>query len=122
MADESASADAPGGLTELADELMARGQSRTPSCVDLSELSEVASEHELSEEEIQALAEILEDRGFDVRDDCGRDGVEQTTYNNVDLAERTTDALSLFMQEVRRYPLLTRDEEIELAKRIERVD
>src|SRR5438477_3700313 len=122
MADDSASPGATEALTELADELVARGQARTPTCVELSELGEVASEHEISEADVQALAEMLEERGFDVRDDCGRDGIEQTSYNNVDLAERTTDALSLFMQEVRRYPLLTRDEEVELAKRIERGD
>ena len=39
-----------------------------------------------------------------------------------DLAQQTTDAMSLFLQEVRRYPLLTREEEVELAKRIERGD
>jgi RNA polymerase primary sigma factor len=38
------------------------------------------------------------------------------------MAERTTDAMSLFLQEVRRYPLLTRAQEVELAKRIERGD
>jgi RNA polymerase primary sigma factor len=122
MSDEPASTGVTEALTELADELVARGQGRTPTCVELSELSEVASDHDLSEDDTQALAELLEERGFDVRDDCGRNGVEQTSYNNVDLAERTTDALSLFMQEVRRYPLLTRDEEVELAKRIERGD
>jgi RNA polymerase primary sigma factor len=57
-----------------------------------------------------------------VRDDCGRNGVEQTSYANGDLADRTTDAMSLFLQEVRRYPLLTRAQEVELAKRIERGD
>ncbi|MBV9335348.1 MAG: sigma-70 family RNA polymerase sigma factor [Solirubrobacterales bacterium] len=65
---------------------------------------------------------MLQDRGLDVRDDCGRHGVEQTTYVNGDLAERTTDAMSLFLQEVRRYPLLSRAEEVELAKGIERGD
>jgi RNA polymerase primary sigma factor len=122
MADESASPGSTESLAELVDELAGKAQSRAPNCIDLSELSEVATEHELSEEDVQALAEMLEDRGVDVRDDCGRNGVEQTSYNNVDLAERTTDALSLFMQEVRRHPLLTRDEEVELAKRIERGD
>ncbi|HEY1276760.1 MAG TPA: sigma-70 family RNA polymerase sigma factor [Thermoleophilaceae bacterium] len=34
----------------------------------------------------------------------------------------TTDALQLFFNEARRYPLLTAEEEIELAKRIERGD
>jgi RNA polymerase primary sigma factor len=122
MPDEPASPGATEALTDLADELAARGVARAPSCVELSELSEVATDHDLSEDDVQALAELLEERGFDVRDVCGRNGVEQTTYNNLDLAERTTDALSLFMQEVRRYPLLTRDEEIELAKGIERGD
>src|ERR1700761_1956475 len=122
MPDEPASTSASEALTELADELVARGQGRAPTCVELSELSEAATEHDLSEDDVQALAELLEERGFDVRDDCGRNGVDQTTYNNVDLAERPTDALSLFMQEARRYPLLTRDEEIELAKGVERGD
>jgi RNA polymerase primary sigma factor len=34
----------------------------------------------------------------------------------------TTDALQLFLNEVRRYPLLNAEEEVELAKRIERGD
>jgi RNA polymerase primary sigma factor len=38
------------------------------------------------------------------------------------MAERTTDAMSLFLQEVRRYPLLTKAQEVDLAKRIERGD
>src|SRR5581483_7356946 len=39
-----------------------------------------------------------------------------------DLAQQTTDAMALFLQEVRRYPLLTREQEVELAKRIEQGD
>src|SRR2546423_2208122 len=38
------------------------------------------------------------------------------------MARVTTDALQLFLNEVRRHPLLTADEEVELAKRIERGD
>ena len=121
MADESASPSNE-SLTELVDDLVTRGQARTINCVDLSELSELANDHELSDEDVQSLSEMLEERGLDVRDDCGRTTSEQTSYNNVDLAERTTDALSLFMQEVRRHPLLTREQEVELAKRIERGD
>src|SRR6185295_7466008 len=43
-------------------------------------------------------------------------------YRNGDLAETTTDALQLFFNEMRRYPLLSKEEEIELAQRIERGD
>jgi RNA polymerase primary sigma factor len=39
-----------------------------------------------------------------------------------ELAQQTTDAMSLFLHEVRRHPLLTREQEVELAKRIERGD
>ncbi len=91
-------------------------------CVDLSYLSEVVQDLDLGEEEAQAIQDLLEERGIDVRDDCGRPHVEQTTYVNDALADRTTDAMSLFLQEVRRHPLLTKDEEVELAKRIERGD
>ena len=41
---------------------------------------------------------------------------------NGDLAVATTDALQLFMQEIGRYPLLTKEQEIELSQRIERGD
>jgi RNA polymerase primary sigma factor len=109
-------------LRRLADELTARGEARADSCVELSELSEVVQEADLGEDDAQALQDMLEARGIDVRDDCGRKEVEQTTYVIDDLAQQTTDAMSLFLQEVRRYPLLTRDEEVELAQRIERGD
>jgi RNA polymerase primary sigma factor len=39
-----------------------------------------------------------------------------------DLAESTTDALQLFLNEMGKYKLLTAEEEVELAKRIERGD
>ena len=121
MADET---ETPGvsRLQELADELVARGEARPEGCVELSELSELVQEAELGDEDAQALQDLLEARGIDVRDDCGRNGVDQTTYVMDDLAQQTTDAMALFLQEVRRYPLLTREQEIELAKRIERGD
>jgi RNA polymerase primary sigma factor len=61
-------------------------------------------------------------RGLDITDDCGRQHVPATHYSNPELAGTTTDALSLFLREVRRHPLLTAAEEIELAKRIENGD
>ena len=108
-------------LNELADELVARAECRDSRCVDLSEFSEAVQELELGDEETQTLHDLLEERGIDVRDDCGKQA-EQTSYANDQLADRTTDAMALFLQEVRRHPLLTREEEVELAKRIERGD
>jgi RNA polymerase primary sigma factor len=91
-------------------------------CVNLSELAELTQELELSDEEAQALADRLEARGIDVTDDCGRHADGPTSYANAELATITGDALQLFLRDVRRHPLLTAEEEVELAKRIERGD
>jgi RNA polymerase primary sigma factor len=109
-------------LQDLAEELAARGESRPERCVELSELSEAVQEAELGDEDAQQLQEMLEERGLDVRDDCGRERLERTSYVNGELAQQTTDAMSLFLREVRRYPLLSREEELQLAQRIERGD
>ena len=117
--DSSTSSDA---LPELVEELSQRGETRADRCLSLSELSEVVQAAELDEDEAQLLQDLLEQRGLEVRDDCGHPEVEQTSYVNDELAGRTTDAMSLFLQEVRRYPLLSREQEVELAQRVERGD
>src|SRR5205085_3163972 len=122
MPSETTTSQTSDSLHELVDDLVARGQLRPERCIELSELSELVQELDLSEDDVPALADLLEERGVDVRDDCGRDGVERTAYVNDDLADRTTDAMALFLQEVRRYPLLAREQEVELAQRIERGD
>jgi RNA polymerase primary sigma factor len=122
MVSKSESFPVPDAVQELVDQLAARSEARGDSCVELSELSELIQEADLGDEDAQIVHDMLQERGFDLRDDCGRANVEQTSYANDDLAARTTDAMSLFLQEVRRHPLLTRAEEVELAKRIERGD
>jgi RNA polymerase primary sigma factor len=106
----------------LADELAARIETRPEGCLELSEISELVQEADLDDEDAQTLQDLLEARGIELRDDCGRDVPEQTAYVPDDLAQQTTDAMSLFLQEVRRHPLLTREEEVELARRIEKGD
>ena len=122
MANESDNLVASESIQELVDQLVTRAEARGDSCVELSELSELIQETDLSDDDAQLVHDMLQERGLDVRDDCGRQGVEQTRYANADIAERTTDAMSLFLQEVRRYPLLTKAQEVDLAKRIERGD
>ncbi len=107
-------------LTERIDALIERGEDQ--GCVNLSELSEAVQDLELDEEQITAIHERIEARGLEVTDDCGRAGVEQTKVKNGDVAGTTTDALQLFFNEIRRHPLLTATEEVELAKAIERGD
>jgi RNA polymerase primary sigma factor len=91
-------------------------------CVDLSELSRFAESAELDDEELERVHEELSARGIDVTDDCGRTDTADATYVNGNLAESTTDALQLFLNEMGKYKLLTAEEEVELAKRIERGD
>src|SRR5215469_4806658 len=122
MANEAEHPVVPEAVQELVDQLVARAEAHGDGCVELSELSELIQDADLGDEEAQIVHDMLQERGLELRDDCGRNGVEQTTYVHDDLAGRTTDAMSLFLQEVRRYPLLTREEEVELAKRIERGD
>src|SRR5256885_7496434 len=105
--------------TNLLETLLAR--SKEDDCVNLSQLNELVAAEELGDEEIGRLYEQLEERGIDVSDDCGREQ-DESTYVNGDLAVATTDALQLFLNEAGRWPLLTKEEEIALAKRIERGD
>ena len=100
--------------------LLERGEDR--GCVNLSELAELAQELELTEDDAQALQDRVEARGIEVSDDCGNDTVAPAHYNHDELVAMTSDTLQLFLRDVRRYPLLAADEEIELAKRIERGD
>src|SRR5947209_9626518 len=109
-------------IQELADELIARSEARTESCLELSEISELVQDADLDEDDAQALSDLLEARGVECRDDCGRDVAEQTAYVFDGLSQQTTDAMALFLQEVRRHPLLTREQEVDLAQRIERGD
>jgi RNA polymerase primary sigma factor len=100
--------------------LVARSEDR--GCVPLSELDELVQALELTDDDVDGLETWLERHGIEIADDCGRDGVEPTSFHNGELASATTDALQLFLNEIRRYPLLTATEEIELAKRIEQGD
>ncbi len=94
---------------------------RPADCVELSEVDSLTQEMGLSEEEAELVHERIEAAGLSIDDDCGRQA-EQAGYRNGELAEATTDALQLFFNERRRYPLLTKDEEIELAQAAERGD
>src|SRR4051812_14285933 len=106
--------------TNLLETLLAR--SEEDDCVNLSQLNELVAAEELDDEEIGRLYEELEERGIDVSDDCGRGEQAESTYVNGDLAVATTDALQLFLNEAGRWPLLTKEEEVALAKLIERGD
>jgi RNA polymerase primary sigma factor len=100
--------------------LLERG--REQGCVEESELSRVFEELELDQEQVEQAVERFHEEGVEINDDRGLRGTQPIAVTNRELAGYTTDALQLFLNEAGRHRLLTPDEEIELAKRIERGD
>ena len=101
------------------DALLDRGEEH--GCIDLTHVDHLIQNLELDDDDVETLYERIDERGIELRDDCGREQPSQT-YVNGELASSTTDALQLFLNEVGRHRLLTAAEEVELAKRIERGD
>jgi len=100
--------------------LLERG--REHGCIEESELARVLEELDLDQEQVERTVERFHEEGVEINDDCGLRGRPPTEFTNRELAAYTTDALQLFLNEAGRHRLLTPDEEIELAKRIERGD
>jgi len=106
--------------TESIQALIARGEEQ--GCLNLSAFAEFVQEHDLGEEQLEALHADLEERGIELTDDCSLPDVNETHFSNETVAAMTTDSLQLFLNEAGRYALLTAAEEVELAKLIERGD
>src|ERR687888_322286 len=100
--------------------LIAHGEDEGTVC--MSELERLSQELELDDEQVAALYQEIEERGLDMTDDCCKENAPEATYINGDLVNATTDALQLFLNEAGRYKLLTAEEEVVLAKQIERGD
>jgi len=91
-------------------------------CVNLSEFSEAVEELELDENALDEIQNELDRRHINVTDDCGQQEIQPTRVRGDDFASNTTDAMQLFLNEIRRYPLLSAQEEVELSQRIEQGD
>jgi RNA polymerase primary sigma factor len=100
--------------------LVERG--RESGCLELSDVSELIERLDLDDHGVAQVFEQLERCGVSIEDDCGRDVPEHVRYGNTELADATADALGLFLREIRQFPLLSAEEEVEVARRIERGD
>ncbi len=131
--------DAP--VTEL-DELrplIAEGQER--GYVTFDEIQSLLEESEVSKEQVQELHAYLDDQGIDVVDGEGRPAKsegssveasaaqaaeprpEQSKKVEIDLTvEPSLDSLRLYLRSIGRVQLLTAEQEVTLARRIERGD
>ena len=99
------------------DSLVASGEDA--GCVNLSELDELLTALELDDEDVSTLYERLDAHGVERERRLRAQRRRAHALVNGELAGRTTDALQLFLNEIRKYPLLTATEEVELAKRVE---
>jgi RNA polymerase primary sigma factor len=98
------------------DALVAHGERE--GCVNASELGDLAGELALDGEALDELHARLDALGIEVTDDCSR----CESLSGAAVAPATTDALQLFLNELRAFPLLDAREERALARRIERGD
>jgi RNA polymerase primary sigma factor len=85
-------------------------------------LEAFALEHDLDAEEMLQLRADLEERGIRLEEEDVEDREEPELDLSVDTVGGVPDSVTLFMNQLGRYPLLTAAEEIALAKRIERGD
>ena len=89
--------------------------------VRADEIDALQQEFELDEEAISALHTALEDADVEIEETAE----QELAAPELDLTPSTpttTDSLQLFLNGIGRYKLLTADEEVALAKRIERGD
>ncbi|HEX6310223.1 MAG TPA: sigma-70 family RNA polymerase sigma factor [Acidimicrobiia bacterium] len=110
--------------TELREEprvaaIVEEGERR--GCLELSEVQELAEDLELDDETLAALFAEIDEAGIELADDCGH-AAGPPVFANGDVAAMTTDTVRVFLDEIGRYPLLTPQEEVELAKRVEAGD
>jgi RNA polymerase primary sigma factor len=115
--------DQPDSGFDFSEEVVALlEQGERDGCLTLSEVETLLAANDFEDEIVEELHEELERRGIELADDCVRSDAGEGEYSNGGLATATTDSLQLFLNEIGRYPLLTAEEEVELAKRIERGD
>jgi RNA polymerase primary sigma factor len=81
-------------------------------------LETLAYDHDLDEEEVAAVRAELEERGVEI----AREAEKVRPVTPEPEQPLTTDSITMFMNEIGRYKLLTAAEEVELAKRVERGD
>src|SRR4029079_13387161 len=82
------------------------------------ELMGLSQELDLDDDDVQALRDELAQLGVDIVEPPAPE--ERIEVVEVEIA--TTNSLDLFLRQAGRYPLLTKDEEVMLAKRIEAGD
>ena len=92
--------------------------------VKLVDVHEAFGDAELDAAQLEVVLRELEALGVELAEEVGAPAASPTVPATALLAtgDGTTDSLERFLQEIGRYPLLTKVEEIQLAKRVEAGD
>jgi RNA polymerase primary sigma factor len=112
-------------MSEAAIELAIDGLLRRAEgsgCLEFSEVAEATEGLEVTEERIEEMYREAERRGVELNDDCSRVESAAGAYTHEAVADATSDSLQLFLRDIAQRPLLTAQDEVRLAKRIERGD
>jgi RNA polymerase primary sigma factor len=119
------------GDTELTAEVL-RGvldQARERGSLDVDEVSAIVQDADLSPEETEFLYSLLADEGVEViggqdEEELGdfADEEEFLTYLDVTIDHTVDDPVRVYLREIGQVPLLAPEQEIELAKLIEKKD
>jgi RNA polymerase primary sigma factor len=107
-------------LESRLEDLLARAEET--GCLEFSDVAAAVESLEVDDERIEGLYREAERRGIELADNCERGASRDATFTQAAVAEATSDSLQIFLRDISQRPLLTAQEEVELAKRIERGD